>query len=123
MVFITADGAGQWTAPKVMIGQAHHSAPRPLETRAAMPIQRLSTKRAGPPALPGSGPIWTWFAMTGTCAPDAHTVTVESSVDRVQVVPASDGLVIAAIRTGPDDDPRITVRTHDGRRLSVAHSR
>lgn len=115
IVFVHPDG-DQWTTRGTMFGAPRPAGPRPDRTMAWEPLQRLGTRfRSHTADRTGEG----WFAVIGRAALDAVSLSVASTLEEHSAPIGADGLALAVIRATGSEQPRITVTTLDGQRVTA----
>ncbi|WP_062982930.1 hypothetical protein [Nocardia anaemiae] len=100
---------GSWVAPDFLCGTARVSATRAAETVDHWPLSPSS--RSGGSSASGRR----WYALSGTAAEDAVTVSVVSELGRADVPVGADGLVFAVVPVRDGEKPHVVVHTRDGR--------
>jgi hypothetical protein len=112
IVFVHSDG-DQWTTRGTMFGAPRPAGLRHNHTMAWEPLERLGTRfRSQTADRTGEG----WFAVIGRAAQDAVSLSVASTLEEHS---APIGLAFAVIRATGSEQPRITVTTRDGQRVTA----
>ncbi len=115
IVFVHPDG-DRWTTHGTTFGAPRPSGLRHAHTLAWEPLQRLAARfRSATADRNGVG----WFAVIGRAAQDAVSLSVASSLEEQVVAIGADGLAFAVVRATGSEQPRVTVATRDGRRVTV----
>ncbi|MFE6860745.1 hypothetical protein [Nocardia sp. NPDC057668] len=120
VVVIVEHRPAGWTAPAMITGTPRRPAPaRQFRTLEHRPLLRMSRKRFTPTNGGGAPASTSWFAVLGNAAADAATLTLASSIDTHTTSVTASGLAFALVRTPTREQPRIHLRTLDGRLIPV----
>jgi hypothetical protein len=108
----------QWVLPEMRTRTSWiFPTERPRFTEEPMGIAQLSiTQSASRGVL---SPVTAWTAVTGVAAHDAEIVSVRSDLDSFAAAVSSDGIFLALLRAPWRGRPRVTVVTHDQRRIEI----
>lgn len=109
---------GDWRVPTMLSGTRRRNSlrsaftgPIGLQERNIKRVRRLAEDEAP------RGADCPWIALTRLAALDVAHVVVSTEFDIFQAIPASDGFVLALIRSDVQSDPDIVVHTNDGREV------
>lgn len=120
VIVIVERRAGEWVAPAMITGTPRRNGgARPLRTTEDRPLLRMSRKRVTHLNAQGKPRPTSWFALLGTAAADATTMTLTSTIDTHAAPISPTGVAFALVRVPSGEQPRVQLHTNLGRTVTV----